>query len=180
MDRPASPKKRLFRKQTGSIIRRSDGFYIRFYKPIDGVRTKVTERLCDLTVIDRQKRQLLADAHLSAINNQHHREVRSIADAPRLTVVEFWEQTYLPFVADNLKTSTVFGYQHVWNAYLKDHFGAIALSDYKTPMMTNFLTSHTKTLRPRTLKHMKFLASGIFSHAVATGHCETNPIRDAT
>jgi hypothetical protein len=64
------------------------------------------------------------------------------------------------------------------DAYLKDHFGLVTLSDYKTPMMTNFLTSHAKILRPRT--HIKFLASGVFAHAVATGHCETNPIREAT
>ena len=46
-------------------------------------------------------------------------------------------------------------------------------------MMSNFLTSHAKTLRPRSLSHIKNLASGIFSHAVATGNCDTNPIRDA-
>jgi hypothetical protein len=108
-------KKSLFRKQTASTIKRSNGFYIRFYKHIDGVKTKVTERLCDLTITDRQKRRLLADAHLLAINSQRHAELRSTAAAPRpLTVVEFWEKTYLPFVTDNLKASTGFGYKHMW------------------------------------------------------------------
>jgi len=38
------PRKR-YREQTGTVVKRSDGFYIRYYKDSDGVRTKVTERL---------------------------------------------------------------------------------------------------------------------------------------
>jgi|SRR5271154_229594 len=59
------------------------------------------------------------------------------------------------------------------------HFGTMALQDYKAPLMTNFLTALAKTLRPRTLDRIKWLASAIFAHAVATGHCDSNPIRDA-
>jgi len=59
--------------QTGTVVERSDGFYIRYYKDGDGgERTKVTERLCDLTVLDPRKRKLLARSHMSAINNAHH------------------------------------------------------------------------------------------------------------
>jgi len=46
-------------------------------------------------------------------------------------------------------------------------------------MMSVFLTGLAKTNRPRTLNNTKWLASAIFAHAVATGNCETNPIRDA-
>ena len=96
-------------------------------------------------------------------------------------VVEFWDKNYLPFIEsnNNLKPSTVHGYKQVWRQHLKTHFGTMALQDYKTPLMTNFLTALAKTLRPRTLDRIKWLASAIFAHAVATGHCETNPIRDA-
>jgi integrase len=41
-----------------------------------------------------------------------------------------------------------------------------------------FLTRLSKTLGKRTVQHIKFIMSSIFNHAVATGHCETNPIRD--
>jgi hypothetical protein len=45
-----SDKRPRFREQNGIIVERSDGFYIRCYKDGDGSgRTKVTERLCDLT-----------------------------------------------------------------------------------------------------------------------------------
>lgn len=58
-------------------------------------------------------------------------------------------------------------------------FGTLNLTDYKTHMMSVFLTGLAKTLRPRTLNAIKWLASAIFAHAVATGNCENNPIRDA-
>lgn len=45
--------------------------------------------------------------------------------------------------------------------------------------MSRFLTELAKTLRPRTLNTIKWLASAIFVHAVKAGYCESNPIRDA-
>jgi integrase len=95
-------------------------------------------------------------------------------------VVEFWDKVYLPFIeSSNLKPSTIHGYKQVWHQHLKSHFNTINLSDYKTHMMSVFLTGLAKTHRPRTLNNTKWLASAIFAHAVATGNCETNPIRDA-
>jgi integrase len=96
-------------------------------------------------------------------------------------VVDFWDNVYLPFIesTNNLKPSTVHGYRQVWNQHLKLHFGTLNLTDYKTHQMSTFLTGLAKTLRPRTLNSIKWLASAIFAHAVATGKCETNPVRDA-
>jgi len=39
----AGRTKRRFREQTGSVVKRSDGFYIRYNKVVDGVRTRITE-----------------------------------------------------------------------------------------------------------------------------------------
>ena len=95
----ASRSRRRFRQQTGSVVKRSDGFYIRYYKDNDGGdRTKVTERLCDLSVVDPQKRKLLAKSHMSAINNLHHAALRSDAPTPVLTVGAFWDTIYRPWV----------------------------------------------------------------------------------
>src|SRR6266702_7558028 len=83
---------RRFREQTGTVVKRTDGFYIRYYRDSDGGgRTKVTERLCDLSVFDPQKRKLLAKSHMSAINNIHHAALRSEAPIPVLTVGAFWD-----------------------------------------------------------------------------------------
>ena len=99
--------------------------------------------------------------------------------ADDLTVAAFWEQVYLPFITTNLKASTVHGYNQLWNQRLKNHFGTMTLREYRTPTFSLFLTSLAKTLRPRTLQHIKFLTSAIFAHAVATGNRESNPIRDS-
>jgi hypothetical protein len=116
----ASRSKRRFREQAGSIVKRSDGFYIRYYRDsADGVRAKVTERLCDLSVADPRKRKLLARSHMSAVNNLHHAALRSEAPSPMLTVGHFWEITYRPWVEKNKRPSTLRGYGYVWNSYLK-------------------------------------------------------------
>jgi integrase len=96
-----------------------------------------------------------------------------------ITIAGFWEQTYLPFIKENLKPSTVQGYQQVWNQHLKDHFITKTLREYKTPMGSVFLTGLAKKFGKRTVQHIKFLASGIFTHAVNVGHIESNPWHDA-
>jgi hypothetical protein len=84
--------KRRFREQTGSVVKRTDGFYIRYYKDGDErVRTKVTERLCDLSVVEPKKRKLLARSHMSTINKLRHTSLRSEATAPVLTVGAFFD-----------------------------------------------------------------------------------------
>jgi integrase len=55
----------------------------------------------------------------------------------------------------------------------------ICLHEYTTRKLSQLLTSLAKTKRPGTLASIKWLASAIFAHAVATDHCETNPCRDA-
>jgi integrase len=94
------------------------------------------------------------------------------------TVASFWEKVYLPFAEENLRHSTLHGYKQIWNDRLKDHFGTIALRDYKTPMGSVFLTSLAKTLGKHTIQHIRSLASGIFSHAVNVGVVESNPWHD--
>jgi len=115
----------------------------------------------------------LAEDHMREVNASDG--VRPEED---LTITEFWEQTYLPFITANLKPSTYLGYQQVWLKHLKPHFGEKTLREYRTPDGSLFLTQLAKTLRPRTVAHIKFLCSGLFSHAVNTGKVETNPWHD--
>lgn len=181
-DQPITTTKRRDRHQRGYIYEASNAFHVRYYATeiVDGVPTRVqrSKKLCDK---DRNAGhgsrsakavQLLAEDHMRLMN----------ADTPAtsaLTVVEFWDNTYLPFIETNLKPSALQSYQQIWNQHLKAHFGTTLLNDYRTPLMTNFLTRLSKKYRPYTLNHIKWLASGVFKHAVAIGKCETNPIRDA-
>jgi integrase len=190
----ASRSKRRFREQTGTVVERSDGFYIRYYKDGDGgVRTKVTERLCDLSIVDPQKRKLLAKSHLSAINNTHHAALRSETPAPVLTVGAFWDTVYLPWVKSNKRFSTLRGYEYVWELYVKDELAALPLDTYHTIDASAFLDRLAKKgggalgngLNKNTLASVRSLMSGIFKRAINTkgpngkGLIDRNPMRDA-
>jgi integrase len=162
------------RYQEGHLVKRFGGWHVRYYVTENGTRKQKSYRLCD----DQQKK-----SHVKQLRDDFMREHVNIGvdnTGPR-GVVEFWDKVYLPFIESNsnLKPSTLHGYKQIWNQHLKIHFGTINLSDYKTHMMSVFLTGLAKTLRPRTLDRIKWLASAIFVHAVATGNCESNPIRDA-
>ncbi len=169
----------MTRHQRGYVFEMHNAFHVRYYVMVDGVRKQKSHKLCDK---DRHTGygsksakavQLLAEDFMRTINTE------APAEPTALTVVAFYDTIYLPFITENLKHSTVWGYKQIWNQHLKTHFGGNLLKDYKTPMMTNFLTKLAKTLRPRTLAGIKNLASSVFAHAVGTGHTESNPIRDA-
>ncbi len=164
----------MARYQDGHLVKRFGGWHVRYYVTENGVRKQKSHRLCDDQQTKSHVKQLRNDFLETQVNI-------GVNNEGPMGVVDFWDSIYLPFIEanNNLKPSTVHGYKQVWNQHLKLHFGTLNLSDYKTPMMSNFLTSLAKTLRPRTLNCIKWLASAIFAHAVATGKCENNPIRDA-
>lgn len=168
----------MSRHQAGYIYERHGAFHVRYYVEEAGVRKQKSAKLCDK---DRAKGHGAVSAKAVVMLCEDF--MRSInSDTPTvkaLTVVEFWDTIFQPFIESNLKHSTVKGYKQVWNQHLITHFGSGLLTDYKTAMQSNFLTSLSKTLKPRTLASVKFLSSSIFAHATAMGLCENNPIRDA-
>lgn len=169
------------RHQRGYVFEKSGAFHVRFWVTENGERKQKSHRLCTK---DRHSGCGSATAH--AVQQACEDFMRTIrgpvapgeAQTP-MKVTEFWDSVYLPFVTTNLKHSTVVGYTQTFEGHLRQHFGTMTLREYRTPMMTNHITALAKTYRPRTLKAIKNITSGMFSHAVATGHCETNPIRDA-
>jgi integrase len=162
------------RTQEGYLRKRFGAWHLSYYITENGDRKLKSHRLCDDSQTKSQAKQLRNEFLRTQVNI-------GVENAGPMGVVDFWDSVYLPFIesTNNLKPSTVHGYKQVWNQHLKSHFGTLNLSDYKTHMMSVFLTGLAKTLRPRTLNAIKWLASAIFAHAVATGKCEVNPIRDA-
>jgi integrase len=162
------------RYQEGHLVKRFGGWHVRYYVTENGQRKQKSHRLCD----DQQTKSRVKELRDVYMREQVNIGVQNTGP---MGVGDFWDKEYLPFIEsnNNVKPSTLHGYKQVWNKHLKSHFGTTHLTDYKTPMMTNFLTNLAKTLRPRTLDCIKWLASAIFAHAVATGNCEFNPIRDA-
>jgi integrase len=159
------------RRQDGSLRKRFGGWHVVYYATENGVRKQKSHRLCD----DGKTK-----SHAKDLRDDFMKGIRGSTDEP-MGVVEFWDKVYFPFISsnNNVKPSTLHGYRQVWNQRLKSHFINLHLAEYRTHMMSNFLTGLATTLRPRTLDRIKWLASAIFAHAVATGKCETNPIRDA-
>jgi len=167
------------RHQRGYIYEASGAFFVRYYTVVDGARKQLSQRLCT-----KDRNTGCGSASAKAVRQLCEDFMRTInTDTPKgitpLSVTQFWESIYLPFITNNLKHSTVMGYKQVWLQHLKNHFGNTLLKDYKTPTFSLFITSLAVSLRPRTINTVKGLASSMFAHAVASGHCESNPIRDA-
>src|SRR5580704_13081790 len=158
------------RWQSGSLYEAHGAWHVRYYDP---QRKQKSKRLCDGGSTKKQVKQAFTE-FMAKVNDE-----RLPNQASDLTIVKFWDDTYAPFVMGNYKPSTQQGYLQIWNQHLKPHFAETQLKNYRTSTMSVFLTSLAKKLRPRTLNHIKWLASAIFAHAVAIGECETNPIRDA-
>lgn len=168
------------RHQQGYIFESASGaFHVRYYvsEIIDGQpkRKQRSHLLCRKSDKYFSKTckavKLLRDDFMRTVNV-------GTSDEQDISVADFWEQTYLPFCKENMKPSTIAGYEQVWNQHLKNHFGSITLQDYRTHMGSQFLTGLTKTLGRRTLNHIRSLGSGIFSHATNLGLLESNPWHD--
>jgi hypothetical protein len=111
---------------------------------------------------------------MTTINTQ----VPGKPEAPDLTIAGFWELTYWPFVVENLKPSTQWGYKQIWGLHLKPHFGGMTLCEYRTHHGSIFLTALSKRFARRTVQTVRSLVSGIFTHAVNLGAIESNPWHD--
>lgn len=163
------------RTQEGYLRKRFGAWHLSYYITApDGSRKLKSHRLCDDTQTKSQAKQLRNEFLRTQVN------VGAQNSGP-MGVVVFWDKVYLPFIESSgkLKPATVHGYKQVWRQHLQTHFGTLTLSEYKTHMMSVFLTELAKTLRPRTLNNVKWIASAIFDHAVASGYCDNNPIRDS-
>jgi len=177
----ASRSKRRFREQTGSVVKRSDGFYIRYYRDNpDGVRTKVTERLCDLNT-HRKKIELLQRSFISGINLSHRETLQSPTEAPAVTVGGFWVATYWPWVQANKRWSTARGYEYVWKMYVKPELETTRLDTYTTANACALLDhmATVKKLNENTLASVKSLCRGIFATATRKDIIKINPWREA-
>lgn len=159
------------RHQKGSICLRSGSFYVRAYvngKQKNFFLAKKDDKHHSPTC---RAVKLLRDEAMLRVNAQ--------ADAASTIKAEdFWTGTYLPFVEESLRPSSVRSYKQIWKQHLKAHLGQLPLRSYTTPMGSVFLTKLSKKLGRRTLAHIRSLMSGLFAHALNLGLVGHNPIRD--
>jgi integrase len=108
------------------------------------------------------------------------------AQAGDMRVVDFWDNVYLPYITATVPLtgelrrapSTVKGFKQIWRQHLKGHFGTTTLKEYEPAMGKRLLRSLLDTQGKTTLKHIKSLASSIFSHALNEEYIKVNPWHD--
>jgi integrase len=184
------------REQSGHLYKAFGGWHIRYWvaytdltaeekekitrkcdvsnKPLPS-RVQKSKRLCDGDVSRKAARDL-AGKRMDEVNGY----VPGETILPALTLVDYWDKHYLPWATTNLKPSTLHGYKQAYNQHLKPRFRTTPLQDIKTPSATKFLGQLAEDGQgERTISHTKWIASGIFKHAIATGFASQNPWPDA-
>ncbi len=168
------------REQNGSIILRSGKWYATYWerRNINGTveRKRLTHYLGEKTT--RGKRP---PSSIEAECKQHMATINANTQAVKpehvVTITDFVDTVYLPWVRANKQPSTTHGYEQIWNANLKPHFGSMLLRDYQPSNATVFLTQLAERgLGLNAVNHTRALMSGIFRHAAALGYITSNPI----
>ncbi|HEX3987536.1 MAG TPA: hypothetical protein VHX13_13110 [Acidobacteriaceae bacterium] len=175
------------RLQSGHIYEAAGAFFVRYRdnQIVEGKRVRVqrSHRLCTKdgiryrSVKDKNVK-ILRDAFMLKVNE---RNALGRINTQEVKIVDFWDQTYLPFIQENLRPSTVHGYKKVWTQHLLNHFSDLTLHQYRTHIGSHFLTTIAGKplhLGRHTLAHVRSVASGLFTHAVNRGVTESNPWHD--
>ncbi|HEX6822687.1 MAG TPA: site-specific integrase [Candidatus Sulfotelmatobacter sp.] len=184
------------REQTGHLYKAFGGWHIRYWvaytdlpedekekitckcdlsnKPLPS-RVQKSKRLCDGDV-NRKAARDLAGKRMDEVNGY----VPGETIPSDLTLGAYWDKHYLPWAETNLKPSTLHGYKQAFSQHLKPKFGNTPLKEIKTPSATKFLGQLAEDEQgERTITHVKWIASGIYKHAIATGFAKDNPWPDA-
>jgi len=169
------------RQQHGQVIRIGDRWYVRYWerRNVAGKieRKRVTHQLGPVTT--RGKRppaDIVTEAqrHMAAVNNG------TISAERIVTVADFVEQVYLPWVELHKRPSTAKGYRDIWEDHLKPLAERAWLKDTRTYHVQGWLNEVAKAnLSRNSLKHIKSVVSGIFTLAKQQDYFqEENPARD--
>jgi integrase len=169
------------RKQHGQIIRIGDRWYVRYWerRNIRGKieRKRVTHQLAPVST--RGKRPPAdvvteAERHMASINSG-----AIIADRI-VTISDFVERIYLPWIEQHKRPSTAKGYRDIWEDHLKPLSAEVWLKDARTYHVQGWLNQiGSGRLSRNTLKHIKSVVSAIFTLAKQQDYFQgENPARD--
>ena len=130
------------REQHGTIILRSGKWYVSYWeqRSVNGTveRKRVTYFLGDKTREENPPTDIedARKCHMTTVN------ANTCAVKPEhvLTIVDFVDSVYMPWVRANKRAATVNGYEKIWKAHLKDHFASVLLRDHQPCIATAFLT----------------------------------------
>ena len=151
--------------QLGTVYEASNSFFVRYFATVDGVRKRVSHKLCDH---DEDHYSITCPAVLG-LRDEHMVAARK--PKPQATgatlITDYWENNYLPTIKAGLKPSTVEGYKDVWDKHLKEHFASHTFRGYDAAHGNQLLNSLVaRKYSRRTIAHIRSLASGIFTYAI--------------
>jgi integrase len=132
---------------------------------------------CDLAPVDDRCRnkadaQELLDEILRPVN------AGTVKPESTLSVADYGEDFWLPWVRENCKPSTVCGYEQIWRSNLHPRLDKITLRDFRAESVYALLDSLCREMKlgKTVLVHCKNVLSGIFTHAVTRGVLDVHPI----
>jgi integrase len=169
------------RKQNGQIVRIGDRWHVRYWerRTIDGAieRKRVTHPLGAVTT--RGKRPP-ADIATEAARHMVSVNAGAIPADRIVTIGDFVERVYLPWVEQQKRPSTAKGYRDIWEGHLRTQCSHMWLKDTRTYHVQGWLNQiGARRLSRNTLKHIKSVVSAIFTLAKQQDYFQAeNPARD--
>ena len=174
----------MARHQTGYIWRVGGSWYGRWREDVieDGalVRKQRSAKLADVSDRYRTKRDVrpLLEEKLKPLND------RKLSPESTLSIAQFVEGHYLPYVVAQKRPSTAKGYRLIWEDYFRPRIGHIRLRDFRTCDGERLFAdiARERGLSHNSLKHIKTMLSGLFTYALRQGTLVgvPNPIRETS
>jgi integrase len=163
---------------SGHTYKKAGAWHLQFYQNEKNgsgelVKVRRSKKLCEAKGVTQKHVNSLATAAMGKIESR----TTTIEDMP---VTQFWETQYLPYCekewkGTGMRASTVRGFKQVWKQHLKNHFGTFTLQGYTADQARRFLSSLKTKQGKNTLKHIRALASAMFSEAIERNLRADNP-----
>jgi len=175
------------KQKRGYVYRRGGWWILRFRQTYTQGGLLLTkhraEKLVPVGEHYKTKRSVetLVEERLKGINHQNRNPETVV------TITDFMERIYLPYVDTQKRPSTSGTYRYMWKDHLRNRIGDVLLCQVRTSDVQRWLeniASQDKTkngvfLSHQSLKHIKSFLSGIFSHAKRQGFFDgVNPVQD--
>jgi integrase len=167
--------------QAGYIFKKGSNWYVRYRENVQLEsgsikRFQKCRKLVEACGQYRTKAAAkdLADEFLRSINRADSKPEST------MSINQFIEDCYLPYVEEQKRRSTYCGYKNIWLRYVQPD-GDIAMRDMRTYEAEQMLKeiARRENLCRTTLGHIKHFLSGVFRFARRQGVLDhPNPIRD--
>jgi hypothetical protein len=155
------------RYQEGYLYRKGDSWFVRFNDYVmqkDGSirRVQVSKKLASVAECrTKEEARRLADELLEPLNDG------TATAAGTMSLSQFVETSYLPYVVEQKRPSTAKGYKDVWGDHLSARCGQRRVRDFQTLDGQRVMNdiARKSDLSRTTLKHIKSVLSGVFTYA---------------